>query len=62
MPLIRNADELMDLRAERIELLSLLNSSSNSKRQIINKKLMRVSKRIQKLSGVAVSAAERDEV
>lgn len=51
---MRNFDELMDLRAERITLLSQLNASSNSRRQIINKRLMRVSKKIQKLAGVAV--------
>ena len=51
---MRNFDELMDLRAERITLLSQLNASSNSRRQIINKRLMRVSKKIQKLAGVTV--------
>ena len=51
---MRNFDELMDLRAERITLLSQLNASSNSRRQIINKRLMRVSKKIQKLAGVTI--------
>lgn len=52
---MRNFDELMDLRAERMNLLSMLDSSSNSRRQIINKRLMRVSKKIQKLAGVAIT-------
>ncbi|MBY0587497.1 hypothetical protein K2X85_09990 [bacterium] len=51
---MKHFDELMDLRAERMTLLSQLNLSSNAKRQIINKKLMRVSKKIQKLAGVHV--------
>ena len=55
---MRNFDQLMDLRAERMTLLSQLNVSSNAKRQIINKKLMRVSKRIQRLAGVPVMAKE----
>lgn len=59
---MRNLDELMDLRAERLELLQMLNSSSNSKRQIINKKLMRVSKKIQRLSGVSVAAPSKDDI
>lgn len=60
---MRNADELMDLRAERLELLQMLNACSNSRRQMINKKLMRVSKRIQRLSGVALAAGgERDDI
>lgn len=59
---MRNVDELMDLRAERLELLQQLNSSSNSKRQMINKKLMRVSKKIQKLSGVALASTSKDEI
>ena len=59
---MRNLDELMDLRAERLVLLQQLNSSSNSKRQLINKKLMRVSKKIQKLAGVPVAAAAKDEI
>lgn len=58
---MRNFDELMDLRAERMELLQLLNSSSNAKRQTINKRLMRVTKRIQKLSGVTVGG-DKDEI
>lgn len=58
---MRTTDELMDLRAERIELLAMLNASSNSKRQIINKKLMRVSKKIQRLSGISV-LADKDEL
>lgn len=44
----------MDLRAERMNLLAQLNSSDNTKRQIINKRLMRVSKKIQKLAGIHV--------
>ena len=57
---MRNLDELIDLRAERMELLAQLNVCSNSKRQIINKKLMRVSKRIQRLAGVAFTS-DKDE-
>ncbi|MBX9653840.1 hypothetical protein K2Y11_09515 [bacterium] len=59
---MRNFDELMDLRAERITLLSQLNASSNSRRQIINKRLMRVSKKIQKLAGVAVVSPKAEPV
>lgn len=51
---MKHFDELMDLRAERMTLLSQLDLSSNAKRQIINKRLMRVSKKIQKLAGVHV--------
>lgn len=59
---MRNFDELMDLRAERMNLLSQLNASSNSKRQIINKRLMRVSKKIQKLAGIAVVSGKEAEI
>jgi hypothetical protein len=59
---MRESDELMDLRAERMALLQLLNSSSNAKRQAINKRLTRVSKKIQRLSAVAIPIATRDEV
>lgn len=59
---MRNFDELMDLRAERITLLSQLNASSNSRRQIINKRLMRVSKKIQKLAGVAVVSSKAEPI
>jgi len=59
---MRNFDELMDLRAERITLLSQLNASSNSRRQIINKRLMRVSKKIQKLAGVAVVSSKSEPI
>jgi hypothetical protein len=58
---MKHFDELMDLRAERMTLLSQLNLSSNAKRQIINKKLMRVSKRIQKLAGVTLVAKGSEE-
>ena len=58
---MKNFDALMDLRAERMTLLSQLNASSNSKRQIINKRLMRVSKRIQRLAGVNLVAASKDD-
>lgn len=56
---MKNFEQLMDLRAERMTLLAQLNASSNSRRQIINKRLMRVSKKIQKLAGVAVTASAR---
>ncbi|MFO0949073.1 MAG: hypothetical protein U1D30_24705 [Planctomycetota bacterium] len=59
---MRNVDELIDLRAERLELLQQLNTSSNSKRQMINKKLMRVSKKIQKLSGIALVSTSKEEI
>jgi hypothetical protein len=60
---MKHFDELMDLRAERMTLLSQLNLSSNAKRQIINKKLMRVSKKIQKLAGVhLIVKSESDEI
>ncbi|QDU64089.1 hypothetical protein Pan216_49780 [Planctomycetes bacterium Pan216] len=55
---MRHTDELMDLRAERIELLQLLNSSSNTKRQVINKRLMSVTKKIQHLAGTDGVAAK----
>ena len=54
---MRHTDELMDLRAERISLLAMLNSSSNSRRQRINKRLMSVSKKIQKICGVGPGAS-----
>jgi hypothetical protein len=57
---MKNFDELMDLRAERMTLLSQLNLSSNAKRQIINKRLMRVSKKIQKLAGVNLIVKSSD--
>lgn len=59
---MRNADELMDLRAERISLLAQLDQCSNSKRQAINKRLMTVSKKIQRLAGVAVATANKEPV
>jgi hypothetical protein len=58
---MKNFDELMDLRAERMTLLSQLNLSSNAKRQIINKRLMRVSKKIQKLAGVNLLVKSSDD-
>ena len=58
---MKNFDALMDLRAERMTLLSQLNASSNSKRQIINKRLMRVSKKIQRLAGVNLVASSKDD-
>ncbi len=57
---MKNFDELMDLRAERMTLLSQLSLSSNAKRQIINKRLMRVSKKIQKLAGVNLLVKSSD--
>jgi hypothetical protein len=59
---MRHSDELFDLRAERMTLLAQLNVSSNSRRQIINKRLMRVSKKIQKLAGVTVLASKEEEL
>lgn len=52
---MRNFDELMGLRAERMALLAQLSASTNSKRQILNKRLMRVSKKIQKLAGIHIA-------
>ena len=57
---MRNADQLMDLRAERLSLLEMLDSCSNSRRQLINKRLMSVSKKIQRLSGSALPSAAKD--
>lgn len=54
------ADELMDLRAERMSLLAQLDNSSNSKRQVINKRLMSVSKKIQRLAGVAIPTSSKE--
>lgn len=51
---MRDYDELFDLRAERMELLQQLNFCSNAKRQTINKRLTRVSKKIQRLSGMHI--------
>lgn len=59
---MRNADELMDLRAERITLLAQLDHCSNSKRQAINKRLMSVSKKIQRLAGVSLSPNQKPRV
>lgn len=59
---MRQSDELIDLRAERIALLQQLNASSNSRRQLINKRLMRVSKKIQRLSGVGISPRDKDDL
>lgn len=52
---MRNFDELMELRAERMALLAQLTSSDNSRRQTLNKRLMRVSKKIQKLAGIHIA-------
>jgi hypothetical protein len=57
---MRHCDELMDLRAERMQLVAELNASDNSRRQLINKRLMRVSKRIQKLVGVQIEPKSKD--
>lgn len=57
---MRHSDDLVDLRAERLMLLQQLNVCSNSRRQLINKRLMSVSKKIQRLSGTAVASAKED--
>jgi hypothetical protein len=59
---MQNADELMDLRAERLTLLQMLNSCSNAKRQRINKRLMSVSKRIQRLLGIAMTSSDAKDL
>lgn len=59
---MRLNDEIIDLRAERMALLAQLDSCSNSKRQILNKRIMRVSKRIQRLCGISDSASSKDEI
>jgi hypothetical protein len=59
---MRHFDELMELRAERMSLLQELNTSSNPKRQSINKRLMQVSKRIQRLAGVALAVSCKDDL
>lgn len=60
--MMRHFDELMELRAERISLLQELNTSSNLKRQSINKRLMKVSKRIQRLTGIGLAISCKDEL
>lgn len=57
---MHQADQLMDLRAERLALLQQLDACSNAKRQLINKRLMSVSKKIQRLAGVPVAAGKDD--
>lgn len=57
---MRHFDELMDLRAERMQLIAELNASDNSRRQLINKRLMRVSKKIQKLVGIQIAPKNED--
>lgn len=48
---MQNTDELIELRAQRLELLHRLNRCDSMKRQLINKRLIVVNKRIQRLSG-----------
>lgn len=58
---MRNTDELIELRAERLELLSQLTKTNNANRQKINQRLMAVSRKIQKLSGMTVTPARNGE-
>jgi hypothetical protein len=53
---MRQTEDLFELRAERISLLSQLNNSSNARRQLLNKRLMAVSKKIQKICGISVAS------
>ena len=59
---MRHVDELMDLRAERMDLLQKLNSSSNSRRQAINRRLSVVSKKIQKLCGLCAAGSAKQQI
>lgn len=58
---MKKTDELIELRAERIQLLRELTNTTNAKRQQLNKRLVTVSRRIQKLTGIQVAPARDRE-
>jgi hypothetical protein len=54
-------DDIWDLRAERLNLLQQLDKCSNLRRQRLNKQIVILSKKIQRIAGVdAVSSKSED--